>query len=95
MVRRHCSEMLGIALTRHLFTGAQHSQNGYDNSGQYVSTPGWTTSDSVSATENVMRMIAEKYADLSYQDVVIAIELLNEPLMSELAEGEGPTCGYY
>jgi glucan 1,3-beta-glucosidase len=87
--------MLGIVLTRRLFIGAQRSQNGYDNSGQLVSTPGWTTSDSVSATENVMRMMAEKYAAPSYQDVVVAIELLNEPLMSELAGGEGATRGYY
>jgi glucan 1,3-beta-glucosidase len=95
MVRHRCSEILGIALTHRLFTGAQRSQNGYDNSGQLVSTPGWTTSDSVSATENVMRMMAEKYAAPSYQDVVVAIELLNEPLMSELAGGEGATRGYY
>ena len=95
MVRRHCSEMLGIALTGRLFTGAQRSQNGYDNSGQLVSTPGWTTSDSVSATENVMRMMAEKYAAPSYEDVVVAIELLNEPLMSELVGGEDATRGYY
>jgi glucan 1,3-beta-glucosidase len=49
----------------------------------------------VSATEDVMRMIADKYAAPSYQDVVVAIELLNEPLMSELAGGQGATRGYY
>lgn len=40
-------------------------------------------------------MIAYKYAASSYQDVVIAIELLNEPLMGELAGGRGATQGYY
>lgn len=39
--------------------------------------------------------MAEKYAAPSYQDVVVAIELLNEPLMSELAGGEGATRAYY
>jgi len=42
-----------------------------------------------------MRMVAEKYAAPSYQDVVVAIELLNEPLMSEIAGGEGATRSYY
>ena len=42
-----------------------------------------------------MRMMAEKYAAPSYQDVVVAIKLLNEPLVSELAGGEGATRGYY
>jgi glucan 1,3-beta-glucosidase len=44
---------------------------------------------------NVMRMMAEKYAAPSYQGVMVAFELLNEPLMSELAGGEGTTRGYY
>jgi glucan 1,3-beta-glucosidase len=42
-----------------------------------------------------MSMIADKYAAPSYQDVVVAIELLNEPLMSELAGGQDATRGYY
>ena len=40
-------------------------------------------------------MIANKYAASSYQDVVAAIELLNEPLMSELSGGQSGTQAYY
>jgi glucan 1,3-beta-glucosidase len=87
--------MQGLELTSSFFIGAQRSQNGYDNSGQFLTTPGWTTGDSVSATESVLGMIADKYAAPSYQDVVVAIELLNEPLMNELAGGEGATRSYY
>ena len=42
-----------------------------------------------------MGMIANKYASSSYQDVVAAIELLNEPEMSELSGGRGATQAYY
>jgi glucan 1,3-beta-glucosidase len=42
-----------------------------------------------------MRIMADKYAAPSYQDVVVAIELLNEPLMSNLAGGQDATRGYY
>jgi glucan 1,3-beta-glucosidase len=73
--------------------GAPRSQNGYDNSGQKLSQPGWTTGDSVSATENVMQIIAKKYA--SQTDVVAGIELLNEPLMSALSGGVDATKAYY
>lgn len=95
MVRHPASNMQGLELTSSFFIGAQRSQNGYDNSGQFLTTPGWTTGDSVSATESVLGMIADKYAAPSYQDVVVAIELLNEPLMNELVGGEGATRSYY
>ncbi|KAF2087642.1 glycoside hydrolase family 5 protein [Saccharata proteae CBS 121410] len=75
--------------------GAPRSQNGFDNSGQRTTTPGWTTQDSVAATEDVIQMIADKYAQPMYNDVVVGIELLNEPLMSNLAGGRDATQGYY
>lgn len=75
--------------------GAPGSQNGYDNSGHRIATPGWTTGDTVSATEDVLKMIADKYAQPSYQDVVVAIELINEPLMSELSGGQDAVRQYY
>ena len=76
--------------------GAPKSQNGYDNSGQRLSTgPGWGTADSVPATEGIMGMIAKKYAASPYTDVVIAIELLNEPLMGEISGGKGTVQSYY
>jgi glucan 1,3-beta-glucosidase len=63
--------------------GAPKSQNGWEHSGHIVSKPGWGDADSISMTMRVMQSIT-KYAAASYQDVVIAIELLNEPLLSAL-----------
>ncbi|KAF2454608.1 putative Exo-beta-1,3-glucanase [Lineolata rhizophorae] len=59
--------------------GAPRSQNGFDNSGQRLDFPGWTQGDTVDQTLQVIRRIAEKYAREDYQDVVIGLELLNEP----------------
>ena len=75
--------------------GAPRSQNGADNSGQRLPKPYWTTSDSVAATETVMNLIAQKYGTAAYSDVIVGIEVLNEPLMSELVGGRGATQGYY
>jgi glucan 1,3-beta-glucosidase len=61
--------------------GAPGSQNGYDNSGQRTDNPQWTTGDNVSKTLQVLKTISQKYAQTSYQDVVIGIELLNEPAL--------------
>lgn len=55
----------------------------------------WTSGSSVSATEDVIRIIAQKYAASEYDDVVAGIELLNEPLMSSLPAGKAGTQGYY
>jgi glucan 1,3-beta-glucosidase len=59
--------------------GAPGSQNGFDNSGQKTS-PGWQQGDTVARTLSVLRTIQEKYASSDYDDVVAAIENLNEPL---------------
>ncbi|CAG8974468.1 hypothetical protein HYALB_00010854 [Hymenoscyphus albidus] len=64
--------------------GAPKSQNGFDNSGQRIKTPGFQQGDSVAQTLQVLDMISKKYAQPAYQDVVIAIQLLNEPLGSAL-----------
>jgi glucan 1,3-beta-glucosidase len=64
--------------------GAPGSQNGFDNSGQKVATPAWQQGDSVAQTLAVLETITAKYAQPQYQDVVVAIELLNEPLSSAL-----------
>jgi len=64
--------------------GAPGSQNGFDNSGQRMDKPGWQSGDSVAQTLSVLQTISNKYAQTQYQDVVVAIELLNEPLSSEL-----------
>ncbi|KAK2627455.1 hypothetical protein QTJ16_003421 [Diplocarpon rosae] len=64
--------------------GAPLSQNGFDNSGHRVSTPGWQGGNSTAQTLAVLKIITEKYAQTAYHDVIVAIELLNEPLSSAL-----------
>ncbi|KAF2751177.1 glycoside hydrolase family 5 protein [Sporormia fimetaria CBS 119925] len=66
--------------------GAPGSQNGFDNSGQRTSNPTWTTGDTVSQTLRVLKTISDKYAHPSYHDVVIGIQLLNEPLIGRVSE---------
>ena len=64
--------------------GAPGSQNGFDNSGHRMDTPRWTTGDTVMQTLKVLQKIQTKYGHSSYDDVIAGIELLNEPLISEL-----------
>ncbi|PBP25867.1 glucan 1,3-beta-glucosidase precursor [Diplocarpon rosae] len=64
--------------------GAPLSQNGFDNSGHRISKPGWQGGNSTAQTLAVLKIITEKYAQTEYHDVVVAIELLNEPLSSAL-----------
>lgn len=64
--------------------GAPGSQNGFDNSGQRLPKPTWQSGDTVAQTLAVLQTIQNKYAASSYDDVVAGIELLNEPLSSEL-----------
>jgi glucan 1,3-beta-glucosidase len=61
--------------------GAPGSQNGYDNSGQRTDSPQWQAGDNVQKTLQVLKTISQKYAQTQYQDVVIGIELLNEPAL--------------
>lgn len=67
--------------------GAPGSQNTYDNSGQRMGSPQWQTGDTVPRTLKVLDTISQKYAQPRYQDVVIGIQLLNEPALyfSELS----------
>lgn len=59
--------------------GAPLSQNGFDNPGHKTSSPAFGQGDSVKNTLSVLNTITEKYAKKEYQDVVVGIELLNEP----------------
>jgi glucan 1,3-beta-glucosidase len=68
--------------------GAPGSQNGFDNSGHKTSTPGWQQGNTIAQTLAVLETITAKYAQPQYQDIVVAIELLNEPLSSELNSDE-------
>lgn len=64
--------------------GAPGSQNGFDNSGRRISNPGWTSGDTVKQTLQVLQTISNKYAQAQYQDVIIGIQLLNEPLIGKV-----------
>jgi len=57
--------------------GAPQSQNGFDNSGQYMTNPNWGQGDSVDYTKKVLNKIRD---DMAAHPAVSAIELLNEPL---------------
>jgi glucan 1,3-beta-glucosidase len=64
--------------------GAPKSQNGFDHSGHRSDAPGWGDSDSLSYTHVALRKIEEKYAVPLMQDVVVAIQVLNEPFLLKL-----------
>ena len=61
--------------------GVPGSQNGFDNSGQRMERPTWQQGDTIRRTLQVLRTISQKYAQKSYQDVIIGIQLLNEPAL--------------
>lgn len=75
--------------------GAPQSQNGYDNSGEKTSDPTWGTGSTLSETEEVIQIIADKYATSQYADVVAGIELINEPALYNLTLSQDGLAGYY
>lgn len=76
--------------------GAPGSQNGYDNSGHNGSV-GWNNdgTNTVADTRSVIQQIANKYAAAHYQDVVVGLEILNEPLASKINGGVEAVMQYY
>lgn len=64
--------------------GAPKSQNGFDHSGHKAEYPAWGDADSISYTHNVLKVIETKYAAPNMQDVVVAIQVLNEPFLQKL-----------
>lgn len=64
--------------------GAPGSQNGFDNSGHKVPEPLWQAGNNVNITLSVLNTISSKYSRPEFQDVVVAIQLLNEPLTPKL-----------
>ena len=64
--------------------GAPKSQNGFDHSGHTASWPAWGDSDSLSHTHAALKQIEQKYATPEMQDVVVAIQFLNEPFLLKL-----------
>ncbi|KAI9840845.1 MAG: exo-1,3-beta-glucanase [Sclerophora amabilis] len=59
--------------------GAPGSQNGFDNSGRAGSVE-WQQGDNIRRTISVLKTMAEKYGAQQYADVVIGLELINEPI---------------
>lgn len=77
------SHQLGLKVIIDLH-GAPGSQNGFDNSGQVMRDPLWMTDGgfqggSSQRTLDILSQIAERYAHANDEDVILAIELLNEP----------------
>ncbi|KAF2220085.1 putative Exo-beta-1,3-glucanase [Elsinoe ampelina] len=65
--------------------GAPGSQNGFDNSGRRRENPGWQQADpEAKRTRAVLKKIQRKYGAASYDDVILGIELLNEPLYTKI-----------
>lgn len=64
--------------------GAPGSQNCFDNSGRRCDKIQWTTGNTIQRTLNVLNTIQKKYGDAKYDDVIMGIELLNEPLTPNL-----------
>ena len=58
-------------------------------------TPTWTIGETVNDTLAVVQLIANRYAQSSHQKTVIAIELLNEPLVTKLSGGIDAVVQYY
>lgn len=60
--------------------GAAGSQNGFDNSGLRDHLEFQSNKYNTAITLDVLKIIAKKYGGSDYDDVIIGIELLNEPL---------------
>ncbi|KAK9489898.1 glycoside hydrolase superfamily [Lipomyces doorenjongii] len=60
--------------------GIPGSQNGFDNSGRAGAVDWQTNSSNIPASITVLQSLAEKYSASNYSDVVVAIELVNEPI---------------
>lgn len=74
--------------------GVPGSQNGFDNSGHRIPVPQWQTGHTVARTMAVLKTIQTWYGSSEYDDVVAGIELVNEPLISELKGGLDETKQY-
>ncbi|KAK5004306.1 glycoside hydrolase superfamily [Cryomyces antarcticus] len=59
--------------------GSPGSQNGFDNSGR-AGDVAWQSSDNLDHSIRVLETMAEKYGATEYADVVVGLELVNEPI---------------
>lgn len=58
--------------------GSPGSQNGFDNSGQSGNIR-WQTSDNLDKSISILETMAKKYGTVEYADVVLGLQLTNEP----------------
>ena len=59
--------------------GSPGSQNGYDNSG-HAGNVEWQAADNLNLSISVLVAMATKYGSSDYSDVVVGLELTNEPI---------------
>lgn len=59
--------------------GSPGSQNGFDNSGQSGNV-NWQVGDNMQHSISVLKTMAEKYGATKYADVVVGLEMTNEPI---------------
>ncbi|RDW89540.1 hypothetical protein BP6252_01572 [Coleophoma cylindrospora] len=59
--------------------GSPGSQNGYDNSG-HAPIVRWQQSDNLAQSISILKTMATKYGAAKYADVVVGLELVNEPI---------------
>lgn len=59
--------------------GSPGSQNGFDNSG-HAGSVDWQTTSNLAASISVLETMAKKYGSMEYADVVVGLEMTNEPI---------------
>lgn len=59
--------------------GSPGSQNGFDNSGRQGDVD-WQQPDNLARSIDVLKTMATKYGSIEYADVVVGLELVNEPI---------------
>lgn len=59
--------------------GAPGSQNGFDNSG-HEPVVAWQTASNLGRSYEVLNLMSMRYGTAAYTDVVVGIELVNEPI---------------
>ncbi|KAK9368173.1 glycoside hydrolase superfamily [Lipomyces kononenkoae] len=60
--------------------GVPGSQNGFDNSGHAGNADWQVYTENINATISVLKSLAHKYSAKNYSSVVVALELINEPI---------------
>ncbi|KAK3650518.1 hypothetical protein LTR56_006223 [Elasticomyces elasticus] len=70
--------------------GSPGSQNGAEHSG-HVGAVSWQADDNLQLSIEVLQTIAQKYGSMEYADVVMGIELVNEPKIGDDANSLSTT----